>query len=244
MVSLVKTIRKKTPRCGGRKSAYLLWRDHNFAIGRDRLLRVLKKRHMLIKRRKKHVKTTYSRHCYAVQPNVFSKLIVSRVGQAAVADITYIRVGKSFGYLFLLTDAYSHRIVGWVFSRTMDHYSAIEVVQRAKESYEDIVGLVHHSDRGSQYCCHDFIKALMDNGIISSMTDGDHSAQNAIAERVNGILKDEFYLDIPFKNFKQAKEAIANAIGIYNSYRPHMSLGMKTPDEVHFADGNQQQNAA
>ncbi len=235
MVSLIKTIRKKTPRCGGRKAAYMLKRDNKLAIGRDRLFRILKKRDMLIRRRKKHVKTTYSRHSYAVEPNVFSKLTVSRAGQAAVADITYIRVGKGFGYLFLLTDAFSHRIVGWVLSRTMEHESAIEVVQKAKESYEDIVGLVHHSDRGSQYCCHLFIKALRKDGLISSMTDGEHSAQNAIAERVNGILKDEFYLDLRFKKFKQAKQAIANAIEVYNGYRPHLSLGMKTPDEVHFA---------
>lgn len=244
MITLVQKVRSKTPRCGGRKIAYLLKRDDEFAIGRDRLLRILKKRHMLIRRRKKHVKTTYSRHRYAVQPNVFSKLTVSRVGQAAVADITYICVCKGFGYLFLLTDAFSHRTVGWVFSKTMDHSSAIEVVQRAKESYEDIAGLVHHSDRGSQYCCHEFIRSLLDNGLISSMTDGDHSAQNAIAERVNGILKDEFYLDIQFRNFKEARRAVADAIEIYNSYRPHMSLGMKTPDEVHFGGIIRQKNTA
>lgn len=234
IISCVQEIRSKLPRYGCRKLQHKLNEEYGCRIGRDRLFKVLGNNSMLVKRRKKAVKTTYSRHSYAVQPNVYSKLSVSEVGQAAVADITYIRVGGGFGYLFLLTDAYSRRIVGWELSRNMNHKSAVEVVIGARESYDDIRGLVHHSDRGSQYCCHEFIQSLLDDGLVSSMTDADHSAQNAIAERVNGILKDEFYLDNCFANFKQARQAIADAISMYNGYRGHWSLGLKTPDKVHF----------
>lgn len=234
IISYVKEIRRKLPRYGCRKLQRKLKEDYGATIGRDHLFELLSKHGMLVKRRKKHIKTTYSRHCYAVEPNVYSKLSITAVGQAAVADITYIRVGAGFGYLFLLTDAYSRRIVGWVFSRRLKHEAAIDVLNEARESYNEIQGLVHHSDRGSQYCCHEFIKALKKRGLVSSMTDADPSAQNAIAERVNGILKDEFYLDNCFTTFRRAHQAIADAIAMYNGYRGHWSLDLKTPDEVHF----------
>jgi transposase InsO family protein len=232
----VKEERKLLPRSGCRKMQKLVNSKLECKVGRDRLFELLRSKRMLVLRRKKFVKTTYSRHSYAVQPNSFANLEICKVGQAVVADITYIRVGEGFGYLFLLTDAFSRRVVGWEFSKSMAHTAAVRVLEKARESYDDIRGLVHHSDRGSQYCCHEFLDAMYSLGLVSSMTDADHSAQNAMAERMNGILKDEFFLDICFNSFEQARVAIANAIQIYNTYRPHQSLNWNTPDSVHFAE--------
>ena len=242
IVNFVKEERKILPRAGGRKILHLIdgrLEEHSLQIGRDRFFDLLREKELLVKARQKIPRTTYSGHSYAVQPNVFVTLDVTAPGQAAVADITYLRISRSFGYLFLLTDAYSKRIVGWHLSDSLAHDGAIRTLQKAAGSYTEMDGLVHHSDRGCQYCCHDFLDELRKYEVVSSMTDADHCAQNAMAERVNGILKDEFYLDLRFRSFKQAHKAVTNAICIYNSYRPHLSLGMKTPNQIHFADVTQ-----
>jgi putative transposase len=204
-------------------------------MGRDRFFDVLRKNQMLLKRRKTAPRTTYSKHDYAVAPNCFKELEVNAPGEAVVADITYLRVKQAFVYLFLLTDAYSRKIVGWELSRNLHHDAAVRVVNQAVGAYEKCVGIVHHSDRGCQYCCHEFLKELKKHGMLGSMTDADHCAQNALAERVNGILKNEFYLDLTFQSYDQARRAVANAILLYNCRRPHLSLDYRTPDEVHYS---------
>jgi len=200
------------------------------------MFKILKQEDLLVKRRKKAPRTTNSRHYYAVQPNLFNNKNWTTPGQAVVADITYLRISSGFGYLFLVTDACSKNIVGWELSSTMEHKGAIKALERLKDWYKNPQGLIHHSDRGSQYCCHEFLREIERQGIKSSMTDADHCAQNALAERMNGILKDEFYLDLEFQSFNQARRAVENAILIYNTRRPHRSLKMKKPIDVHFQD--------
>lgn len=207
----------------------------NIRLGRDRFFEVLRDNEMLISPKKTAPRTTYSKHDYAVAPNRFKELSVEAPGEAVVADITYIRVERAFAYLFLVTDAFSRKIVGWKLSKDLRHGAAVEALSQAVRCYEDCSGLVHHSDRGSQYCCHEFLKVLEQHAVTASMTDADHCAQNAQAERVNGILKDEFYLDQPFRSYEQARRAVTNAILLYNTRRPHLSLNYKTPDEVHYA---------
>jgi transposase InsO family protein len=203
-------------------------------IGRDRFFEVLREEGMLIEPRKSTPRTTYSKHDYAVAPNWFKECVVEGPGDAVVADITYVRVQRAFAYLFLVTDAFSRRIVGWKLSKDLRHEAAVEAIRQAIQSYGDTSALIHHSDRGCQYCYHEFLKELGKHGITASMTDADHCAQNAKAERVNGILKNECYLDQTFSSYEQARRATSNAILLYNSRRPHLSLNYKTPDEVHF----------
>ncbi len=239
IVELVKKERQDLPRSGGRKMLHLVndkLEKQGILIGRDRFFEVLRDDGMLLKPRKSTPRTTYSNHEYAVAPNRFKKLTITTPGEAVVADITYIRVQQAFVYLFLLTDADSRKIVGWELSRNLRHGAAVKVVNQAVGTYKKCVGIVHHSDRGCQYCCHEFLKELRKHGMLGSMTDADHCAQNAMAERVNGILKNEFYLDQTFRSYEQARRAVNNAIVLYNSRRPHLSLNYKTPDEVHYAN--------
>lgn len=182
--------------------------------------------------------TTYSGHDYAVQPNLMKDLMLIRPLQAFVSDITYLRVGGGFAYLFLVTDAVSKRIMGYHLSHTLGHQGAIHALRMAIENIKDPRGIIHHSDRGVQYCCHQFLDELKTLSIYSSMTDANHCAQNALAERMNGILKNEFYLDLPFLDFKAASKAVAQAVLLYNEVRTHGSLKtngrMSTPDAYHF----------
>lgn len=202
-------------------------------VGRDQFFKILRKNGLLVRKRKKCPKTTYSRHQYAVQPNRLKEMKVMVPKQALVADATYIRLSRGFCYLFLLTDVYSRKIVGYHLSRTLEHMGALKALEMAERSLGSLEGVVHHSDRGVQYCCHEFLRALHSKKMLSSMTDADHCAQNALAERMNGILKDEFYLDAHFMSYEQAQRAVANAVVLYNCERPHLSLDMKTPDEVY-----------
>lgn len=240
IVALVKEQRKELPRSGARKMFYKLkdvFLEKGLFVGRDRFFSIMQKYNLLVKKRKDKVPcTTYSNHDYAVAPNLYKDLEVSAPGEAIVADITYLRVNDKFSYLFLATDAYSRKIVGWTLRKDLKHEGALETVGQLTKNYSTVAGIVHHTDRGSQYCCHEFLVQLKKHGIKSSMTDSSHCAQNAKAERVNGILKDEFYLDKVFHSHEQAEKAARNAILMYNAKRPHLSLDYQTPDEVHFAD--------
>jgi putative transposase len=150
-----------------------------------------------------------------------------------VADITYIRAERKALYLFLITDAYSRKIVGYHLASTLHHDGAVAALKMALKHVPSPKGLVHHSDRGVQYCCHDFLDEIRCFELRSSMTDGDHCAQNALAECMNGILKIEFFLDITFPNFAVAKKAVDAAIFAYNHLRIHGKLHGMTPAEVH-----------
>jgi transposase InsO family protein len=202
-------------------------------VGRDALFSLLRARDRLVKRKKKHCKTTYARHGYAVAPNRLKAMDVTAPRQVVVSDITYVRVSsKGFAYLFLVTDLYSRKIVGWHLSRDLTHHAALIAVDNAVRAMGDVTGIVHHSDRGCQYCCHEYLRYLGSVKMIPSMTDENHCYQNAVAERVNGILKDEFNIDEIFPSFLDARVAVKTAIEVYNTKRTHWSLKLCTPEQV------------
>jgi putative transposase len=236
VLELVNEVRELAPRTGGVKVLKAITRElieQDLAIGRDKFFMLLKGHDLLIKRRKKGTRTTYSNHGYAVAPNRIKDLSVTAKNQVFVSDITYVAVEKRFYYLFLVTDLYSRKIVGYYLSDNLKHEGAINALEMALNDIEDPKGIIHHSDRGCQYCCHEFIKYLHKQGMLSSMTDDNHCYQNAVAERVNGILKDEFYLDSVFCDKRVMQRAIRQAIFVYNNIRLHRSLGLNTPDSVY-----------
>jgi transposase InsO family protein len=233
VLKLVDRIREDEPRVGTRKLQDRLIKSGK-TVGRDFLFSLLKKTDRLVKPKKSFEKTTYSDHGYAVAPNRIKELVVTAPKQVLVTDITYIRMAKGeFAYLFLVTDKFSRRIVGYHISRDLTHYSALLALDNAVRLMGDVTGTIHHSDRGCQYCCHEFLKYLGEHEMLSSMTDESHCYQNAIAERVNGILKDEFNLDAIFANFMELQLAVTKAILVYNTKRTHWSLGLRTPVQVY-----------
>lgn len=203
-------------------------------IGRDKLARLLKDYGLQVFRRKRrYPKTTYSGHNYAVQPNLAENIEVTEPNQLWVADITYIPTRNGHAYLFLITDAYTRMVVGYHLAKTLAHEGAIKALNHALKYVDEPDGIVHHSDRGVQYCCHNFIDEIQKWSLRLSMTDRDHCAQNALAECINGILKYEFHLDREFVDFEQADKAVEDAIFSYNHLRVHGKLSGKTPAEVY-----------
>jgi len=232
----VSAVRQLEPRSGTRKVLKNIkpkLKEQDIKIGRDRFFELLRDKDLLIKRRKKTKRTTYSNHEYAIAPNRVKDLEIVSSNQVLVADITYIPVRNSFAYLFLLSDLYSRKILGSVLRNDLKHEGAKKALQSALVLMEDSSGAIHHSDRGTQYCCHEFIAELKKNNMLSSMTDDNHCYQNAVAERINGILKQEFFLDIPFPDFSTARKAVEQAVNIYNGTRLHYSLDLNTPDFVY-----------
>jgi putative transposase len=202
-------------------------------VGRDHLFTALRETGRLVPRKRRGTHTTYSRHGYAVAPNRLKTMTVTAPRQVVVSDITYLRVERGrFAYLFLVTDLCSRRIVGRHLSRDLSHHAALIALDHASRTLGPLTGVVHHSDRGSQYCCHEYLAALSARGMLPSMTDENPCYQNAVAERVNGILKDEFDLDAVFPSFHAAQQAVDHAITLYNTVRRHGSLELHTPDAV------------
>lgn len=203
-------------------------------LGRDRLARILREASLEVRWPKvRRYQTTYSGHQYAVQPNLLREFHATAPNQVWVADITYISVEEAPAYLFLITDQYSRKIVGYHIARSLHAEGAVKALQMALATHRAPKDLIHHSDRGVQYCCHDFLDQIRGWELRSSMTDADHCAQNALAECINGILKREFLLALTFCTFKQAFGAIKDAITTYNTLRVHGSLNGLTPEEVH-----------
>ena len=237
VLKLVESVRKDQPRVGTRKLYDKLKPDFNRAkivIGRDKLFSVLREADKLVKPKKSFRKTTYSNHPYAVAPNLLKELEVKAPGEVLVSDITYLRLEREkFAYLFLVTDLFSRKVLGYHVTRDLSHYSACIAFENAVCELKISAGVVHHSDRGCQYCCHEFLGRLNEYQVLSSMTDDNHCYQNAVAERLNGILKDEFNLDAVFRNFEELKAAVDNAIRVYNTKRTHFSLDLQTPEEVY-----------
>ncbi len=203
-------------------------------IGRDRLAALLREAGLQVRwPKRRSIKTTYSGHRYAVQPNLFKDLEATEPNQIWVADITYIACEGGPAYLFLITDVYSRKIVGFYLASSLHAEGAIKALEFALKTHGHPKGVIHHSDRGVQYCCHDFIDEILKWKLRSSMTDADHCAQNALAECMNGIMKREFLLDLEFQSFNEANKCVSEAIHTYNNLRIHGSLDGRTPDEVH-----------
>lgn len=237
VLKLVESVRKDESRVGTRKLYKKLkpsFEKTGIAVGRDKLFKVLRDADKLVKPKKSFTKTTYSNHSYAVAPNRIKELEVKAPGEVLVSDVTYIRLERNmFAYLFLVTDLFSRKILGYHVTRDLSHYSACIAFEKAVFELKNSVGVIHHSDRGCQYCCHEFLEHLEEHGVVSSMTDDNHCYQNAVAERVNGILKDEFNLDAVFRTFDELKAAVDKAVRVYNTKRIHYSLGLQTPEEVY-----------
>jgi len=235
VLEMVRTERKEQPRVGGGKLHVALqpsFKASGLKIGRDSLFDILREHDMLIRRKKATCRTTYSHHRFYTYKNLVKDMEVTRPNQVWVSDITYVRTVSGFCYLALITDMYSRKIVGYDLSDSLELAGCLRALQKALKVARPATRLVHHSDRGIQYCSNQYVDELKKNGIEISMTEENHCYENAIAERVNGILKDEFYLDQCFYTTGHACNAAKNAIEIYNSKRLHLSLGYKTPNMV------------
>ena len=236
VVSLVKKSRKTLTREGTRKLMESLHDDFiklNLKIGRDRLFNILRDNDLLVKRKKQSCRTTNSYHRFYKYNNIIKDLKINRPNQVWASDITYIRTINGFCYLALITDLYSRKIVGYDLSDSLELNGCVRALKKALYQAKETKGLIHHSDRGIQYCSNVYTQILKRKQIKISMTEENHCYENAVAERVNGILKDEFYLDQTFTSMVQAKNATKNAIDLYNSKRLHLSLNFKTPNYVH-----------
>lgn len=231
-IDLVKEVRKKLPETGGRK-LHVELNEAGLKVGRDRLFKILKEQNMLIERKKRSCRTTDSYHHFHKYSNLIQDLEITRPNQVWVSDITYIRTVNGFCYLALITDLYSRKIVGYDVSDSLELAGCLRAFRFAQKTARPSPGLIHHSDRGSQYCSHEYTGELMGRGILLSMTEENHCYENAVAERVNGILKSEFYLDQCFTSVDHARMATKNAIFNYNNLRRHVSLNYKTPSFVY-----------
>ncbi len=209
---------------------------HQISFGRDALFSLLGDHGLLVRKRKRKATTTFSGHRFKKYPNLIKGLIPLASNQLWVSDITYIVVAGKFGYLSLITDAYSHKIVGFHLSHTLEAKGSVSALRMALKNCSGIAGLTHHSDRGVQYCCNDYVDELGQHNIRISMTENGDPLENAIAERVNGILKEEL-LKMEYRNFAEANYGVASAIDTYNSVRLHSSCDMLTPDEAHTKQG-------
>ena len=235
VVQLVAERRRALPRIGGLKLHHLIKDDlvaMGIKLGRDRFFDVLREEHLLVERRRSRTRTTNSFHRFRIWPNLVKELAIVRPNQVWVADITYIRCRGGFAYLFLVTDVYSRKIVGWALGETLETNWSLQALRMAiKGAGAPLAGMIHHSDRGVQYCSADYVNGLKREGIEISMAEAGNPYENAIAERVNGILKDEFLLDRTMEDAETARRAVRQAVGAYNTLRPHRSIGLMKPEE-------------
>lgn len=232
---LVLEIRMQMPRIGTRKLYYLL-QDKLLSLGikmgRDALFSYLKTQNMLIKPRKNYTRTTYSNHWLRKHPNLTKSTKPSQIEEVFVSDITYIKTNQGTHYLSLITDAYSRKIVGYKLSKNMTAENVVKALKMAIKNKVTDYKTIHHSDRGLQYCSSIYQEELAKHNFIPSMTDGYDCYQNALAERMNGILKQEF-LHLKCNTFKDLKNLVKYAVETYNNIRPHLALKMKTPNFIH-----------
>lgn len=232
--------RRHQKRLGTRKllhEMHTFLEEHGFQIGRDAMFNLLAERGMLItKRKRRGCITTLSKHRFKKYPNIIKDFIPIAPNQLWVSDITYIHLPDGFAYLSLITDAYSHKIVGFYLSENLSAKGPLKALKMALNANPDCKNLIHHSDRGVQYCCDEYVKLLQDNTIKISMTEKGDPLENPLAERVNGILKSELLEEV-FAGFKTAQHAIAIACSTYNHLRPHGSIDNLKPFEAHQRSG-------
>lgn len=232
--------RKHQKRLGTRKLLHEMQgflEAHNFQIGRDAMFNLLAERGLLItKRKRRGCITTLSKHRFKKYPNIIKDFIPIAPNQLWVSDITYIHLSDDFAYLSLITDAYSHKIVGFYLSEDLSAKGPLKALKMALTGNTDCENLIHHSDRGVQYCCDEYVKLLQSNNFKISMTENGDPLENPLAERVNGILKSELLEEV-FVDFKIAQQAIAVACSTYNHLRPHGSIDNLKPVEAHQRTG-------
>lgn len=236
----VRTIRQRQPRVGTRKLHRMLnerLKDDGIQVGRDHLFELLRSRNLLIRRRRNARQTTDSRHHLHKHLNRIRDLEITRPNQVYVSDITYLHTLEGFCYLALITDAYSRKIVGYDVSPSLSIEGSLRALEMALKplSRSSAMQLIHHSDRGIQYCSHAYVDLLVQHGVQISMTEEQHVYENAKAERVNGILKNEFLLGDTLVSFEIAQQLVEDSIQIYNDERLHLSLNYQTPTSRHAA---------
>lgn len=235
-VALVKRERRDQPRLGGRKLGHMLKGDLAEAgvkLGRDRMFGVLRANGLLVDRKRGRARTTNSRHSLPVFRNLLAGREPDGPNQAWASDLTYIRTESGFMYAALITDMYSRKIVGSYVGDSLEAEGCIRALDEALLGLPASAYPIHHSDRGCQYCCHLYVERLQQRGLPVSMTEVLHCYENALAERVNGILKQEYELDRTFKTKEQAAKAFGQAVWLYNHRRPHLALEYRTPAQVH-----------
>lgn len=236
ILQMIQKERKKMPRTGGRKLMLKIQPQlpDELFIGRDTFFDFLREKGLLIRKRRKYVYTTFSKHWLRKYPNLIVDFVPSKAHQLWVSDITYIANSQGFCYLSLITDAYSRKIVGWSLGETLEAKHSVKALKMAlRQLPKGTVGVYHHSDRGVQYCSDEYVSILKKNHFQISMTENGDPLENAIAERVNGILKDEWLNQMEFKNFDEVNEALKTIINTYNQDRLHSSIDFLTPQAAH-----------
>ncbi|MDP2172626.1 MAG: IS3 family transposase [Candidatus Cloacimonadaceae bacterium] len=236
IIAKVLFIRQKQPFVGVRKLRLMLAKEPEFdgqPVARDALFDLLRAHKLLGGRRKRHVHTTDSKHQLKVFPNLIENLDITGHNQVWVSDMTYIATLKGFCYLSLVTDYRSRKILGYNVSASMEAIHTLQAMKMAYSNGNPSEGLIHHSDKGSQYCSKIYLDFHQKHGIIGSMTGKNHCYDNAVAERVNGILKQEFGLDGVMRDIATVKKMVREAVTTYNSLRLHQSLNYQTPDDVY-----------
>lgn len=236
LLQLVEKERKLMPRLGGRKLIKRIQPrlPEELYLGRDSFFDFLRDKGLLIRKRRYRARTTYSNHWLHKYPNLINEFIPEKAHQLWVSDITYIETMEGFGYLSLVTDAYSRKIIGWEVGASLEAKFTVRALQMALRQLPKGTGnIFHHSDRGVQYCCDEYVKLLTKNHFQISMTENGDPRENAIAERVNGILKDEWLNQMKLESRNEAIKQLEQIILIYNQDRPHSSLDMETPEYAH-----------
>ncbi len=235
VIAMTTEVRKSMPRIGTRKLYYLLFNKLQvLKIGRDKFSDILRANHLLIQPKRSYHVTTNSHHRFRKHKNLIIDTVINRPEQVWVSDITYIGKREKPCYLSLVTDAYSKKIVGYHVADNLTTESSLLALKMAiKRRLDDTLPLIHHSDRGLQYCSDDYQKVLFTNKIKCSMTNNGDPYENAVAERINGILKQEFFIDTYHQDLEIMKLVVEESIQIYNQQRPHYSNFMLTPDQMH-----------
>jgi putative transposase len=239
IIQEVLTIRRHHPAIGTRKLYFLLQSfllEHQIKIGRDGLFDLLSSYKLLVRRRKRNICTTQSRHRFYKYRNIIKEYVPTCSNQVWVSDITYHKIANDkWVYISFITDAYSRKIVGYQVAESLRAVYSVNALKMALSGLNKLVkaNLIHHSDRGVQYCCDEYVQLLNDNNIKISMTENGDPLENAIAERVNGIIKEEYLVHYKFKNKKEVEKRLHQTVNLYNDHRPHMSCGLLTPNEAH-----------
>ena len=238
ILEFVKKLKSRQAKIGVRKILFHieeeLYTKSGIQIGRDALFDLLREHGLLVRRRRKRIKTTDSNHAYRKYPNIIREFVPTGISQLFVCDLTYIDTEEGFVYLFLITDAYSRKIVGYYLGETMEAFGAIEALNQSILQLPNESKPIHHSDRGVQYASNDYTKILMERGMPISMTENGNPLENCMAERVNGLIKD--LINNTFKTKLEAKITMPTIIEIYNTERKHGSIGMLTPEQAHRSD--------
>jgi putative transposase len=241
IIQQVIEIRKRHSVIGTRK-LYLMLQpfllEHEIKIGRDKLFELFAEYKLLIRKRKRKISTTQSYHRFHKYPNIIRDMQITRKNQLWVSDITYYKLMGKFAYLSFVTDAYSHKIVGYHVAETLEAVHCLKALQMAVSStdFSNDYNIIHHSDRGIQYCSEEYVSLLNKHDILISMTEKGDPLENSIAERLNGIIKGEYLNQQSYKSIKELEASLSNVVSFYNNERPHFSCSMLVPATVHEED--------